>query len=208
MDKTAIKAEICAQSKLVDSIPIDMELVTEIDRHIKDMENQLNECLVHVPAKVTIQNFLPEINKRGTLATRVDDEIWETFSFGKNWYAQTATHEEISFEKHTKGYGFFYTLGEVTFDLGVVECDGVDWYARVIEDKRETHKLTGASVEIKLRAFQHLGILLTQINHQAEQIASSYRSDLTRDALERFPGMQIVGGWNRFFGAVPDSGNR
>lgn len=208
MDKTAIKAEICAQSKLVDSIPIDMALVTEIDRHIKDMENQLNERLVHVPAKVIIQNFLPEINKRGTLATKVDDDVWETFSFGKNWYAQTATHEEISFEKHTKGYGFFYTLGEVTFDLGVVECDGVDWYARVIEDKRETHKLTGASVEIKLRAFQHLGILLAQINHQAEQIASSYRSDLTRDALERFPGMQIVGGWNRFFGTVPDSGNR
>ncbi len=208
MDKTAIKAEISTQSKLVDSNPIDMALVTEIDRHIKDIENQLNERLVHVPAKVIIQNFLPEINKRGTLATKVDDDVWDTFSFGKNWYAQKTTHEEISFDRHSKGYGFFYTLGEVTFDLGVVECDGVDWYARVIEDKRETHKLTGAPVEIKLRAFQHLGILLTQINHQAEQIASSYRSDLTRDALERFPGMQIVGGLNRFFGNDPLSGNR
>ena len=67
MDKTAIKAEISAQSKLVESIPIDQALVTEIDRHIKDIENQLNERLVHVPAKVIIQNFLPEINKRGTL---------------------------------------------------------------------------------------------------------------------------------------------
>lgn len=208
MDKAAIKAEICAQSKLVDSNPIDMALVTEIDRHIKDIENQLNDRLVHVPAKVIIQNFLPEVNKRGALATKVADDVWDTFSFGKNWYAQKATHEEISFVRHSKGYGFFYTLGEVTFDLGVVECDGVDWYARVIEDKRETHKLTGASVEIKLRAFQHLGILLAQINHQAEQIASSYRADLTRDALERFPGMQIVGGLNRFFGPGPLSGNR
>lgn len=207
MDKTAIKAEICAQSKLVESIPIDQALVTEIDRHIKDIENQLNERLVHIPAKIVIQNFLPEVSKRGTLATKVADEVWNTFSFGKNWYAQKATHEEISFDRYSKGYGFFYTLGEVTFDLGVVECDGVDWYVRVVEDKRETHKLTGASVEVKLRAFQHMGNLLAQINHQAEQFASSYRADLTRDALERFPGMQIVGGLNRFFGSDPHSEN-
>lgn len=208
MDKSAIKAEISAQSKLVDSIPIDQALVTEIDRHIKNIENQLNERLVHVPAKVIIQNFLPEINKRGTLATRVDENVWNSFLFGKNWYAQKVVHEEISFDRHSKGYGFFYTIGEVTFDLGVVECDGVDWYVRVLEDKRETYKLTGASVEIKLRAFQHLGMLLAQINHQAEQFASQFRADLTRDALERFPGMQIVGGLNRFFGTDPLSGNR
>jgi hypothetical protein len=208
MDKTAIKAEICAQSKLVESNPIDMELVTEIDRHIKDIENQLNQRLVHVPATVIIQNFLPIVNKKGRLATKVGDDIWDTFSFGKNWYAQKTTHEEISFERHTKGYSFFYTLGDVTFDVGVVECDGMDWYARITDDKRETHKLTGASVEIKLRAFQHLGILLAQINHQAEQMASSYRADLTRDALEGFPGMQIIGGWNRFHNTDPFSGNR
>lgn len=208
MDKAAIKAEISAQSKLVDSLPIDQALVTEIDRHIKDIEDKLNQRLVHIPAKVIIQNFLPEINKRGTLATKVGEDVWNTFSFGKNWYAQEATHEEISFEKHSKGYGFFYTLGEVIFDLGVVECDGVDWYARVIEDKRVTHKLTGASVEIKLRASQHIGKLLAQINFQAEQIASNFQADLTRDAIGQFPGMQIVGGLNRFFNSDPLSGNR
>ncbi|HND85568.1 MAG TPA: hypothetical protein PLU50_07150 [Pseudobdellovibrionaceae bacterium] len=208
MDKSAIKAEISAQSKLVDAICIDQELVTEIDRHIKEVENQLNTRLVHIPAKVIIQNFLPVIDKRGTLATKVNEEVWDSFLFGKNWYAQKVLHEEISFERHSKGYGFFYTVGEVTFDLGVVECDGVDWYVRVLEDKRETHKLTGASVEIKLRAFQHLGVLLTQINHQAEQLASQFRADLSRDALERFPGMQIVGGLNRFFGTDSITGNR
>lgn len=208
MDRTAIEAEISVQSQLVDSIPIDPELITGIDRHIKDIEKQLNERLVHVPAKFIIRNFLPEIDKQGTLATKVDNDIWGTLSFAKNWYAQRITHEEIAFESYSKGYGFFYTFGEVTFDLGVVDCDGVDWYARIVEDKRETHKLTGASVEIKLRAFMHLGKLLAQINHRAEEISSRFRADLTRDATEKLPGMQIVGGLNRFFNAGPLSGNR
>ena len=205
MDKSAIEAEISAQSELVASIPIDKALVSEIDRHIKEIEQQLNDRLVNVPASVMIQNFLPPINKRGTLATQVNDEVWESFthSFGKNWYAQKALHEEISFAKHAKGYGFFFTLGEVTFDLGVVECDGTDWYARITEDRRQTYKLTGAPVEIKLRAFPHLRDLLMQINHQAEQVVANYRAELNRDATEHFPGMQIVGGWNRFFGLDP-----
>lgn len=208
MDRAAIEAEISAQSKLVDSIPINQELVTEIDRYFKDTEYKLNQRLVYVPAKVIVQNFLPEIDKRGTLATKVDKDVWETLSFGKNWYDQKVTYEEISFDRHSKGFGFFYTIGEVTFDLGVVECDGVDWYALVTDDKRETHKLTGASVEIKLRASQHLGKLLEQINSQAVQIAESFRASLDRDAMARFPGMQIVGGLNRFFDSDPLSGNR
>ncbi len=203
MDKSAIKAAIDAQSKLMDSIPIDEALVSEIDRHIKDTENQLNLRLVHIPAKFVIQNFLPEVSKRGTLPSIVSEEIWESFLFGKNWFAQKAVHKEISFDRHAKGFGFFYTTGEVTFDLGVVECDGVDWYVRVLEDKRETHKLTGASVEIKLTAFQYLETLLAQINDQAHLIADKYRADLTRDALEGHTGMQVIGGWNRFFSTDP-----
>jgi hypothetical protein len=203
MDKSAIEAEISAQSKLMDSIPINKALVSEIDGHIKDIENQLNQRLVHIPTKVIIQNFLPEIDKRGTLASIVGDEIWDSFLFGKSWFAQKTVHEEISFDRHAKGFGFFFTTGEVTFDLGVVESDGVDWYVRVTEDKRETHKLTGASVEIKLRAFQHLGRLLAQINNQAHDIASKFRADLTRDALEGHTGMQIIGGLNRFFNTDP-----
>jgi hypothetical protein len=103
MDKSAIEAEISAQSKLMDSIPIDQALVSEIDRHIKNIETQLNQRLVHIPAKVIINNFLPEINKQGTLASIVGDEIWECFLFAKKWHAQKKVHEEFSFDRHAKG---------------------------------------------------------------------------------------------------------
>lgn len=173
MDKNAIMAEISAQSKLVNGIAIDQTLVTEIDRHMKDMENQLNEKLVHMPTKVIIQDFVPKAS--GTL-TKINDEIWNGLHFDKKWLAQRSLHEEISFEKTAKGYGFFYTLGDVTFDVGLCEePDGVDWYYRIIDDKREVFKVTGASVEIKLQAFRHLSKLLAKINEQANQIGFSYR---------------------------------
>lgn len=198
MDKDSIMESISVQSELVNSIPIDHALITEIDSHIKNIEKQLNDRLIHIPAKFIIQNFLPVINKRGHLPTKVDHETWDSFMFGKNWYAQEAMHEELSFERHTKELNFFYTSGQVTFDLGVVEYEGVDWYAKVIDDKRKTYKLTGAPVEIKLKAFQHLTQLLTLINQEAEQIMSNLSNDLTRDAFERFPGMQVMSGWNHF----------
>ncbi len=95
--------------------------------------------------------------------------MWDGLFFSKNWHRETGQHEELSFQKCSKGYGFFYTSGEVIFDLGVSEdLDGADWYIRVIEDHRETHKVTGAPVEIKLRAFQYLTDLLTEIANQSE----------------------------------------
>lgn len=203
MHKSAIEAEISAQSKLMESIPIDQVLVSEIDRQVKNIEIQLNQRLVHIPARVIVQNFLPEVDGRATLPSVVPEEIWDSFMFGKNWFAQKAVHEEISFDRHAKGFGFFYTAGEVTFDLGVVDYEGLDWYVRVIEDKRQTHKLTGASVEIKLKAFPHVTKLLAHINDQAHQISSNLSADLTRDAWERFPGMQVMSGWNHFFSNDP-----
>lgn len=198
MDNNTIMAAISAQTKLVDSIPIDQNVITEIDRHIKYIEQQLNDRLIHIPANVIIQNFLPIINKRGDLPSKVDDKIWESISFSKTWHAQEALHEELFFDRHSKGLSFFYTLGDVTFDLGVEEYEGVDWYLRIKEDKRKTYKLTGAPVEIKLRAFLHLEKLLMNINLQASQIMSNIQADLTKDAFERFPSMQVLAGWNRF----------
>lgn len=174
MDQNAILAEISAQSKLVDSIAINQALVTEIDRHIKETENRLNEKLVHVPAKIVIENFEPKVSKNKT-ATKIDDELWENFSFNKNWWNQKSLHEEISFEKTAKGYGFIFTTGEVTFDVGVYDAEGAEWYYRIIEDKRESFKVTGASADIKLRAFKYLNRLLEEISQQANQIALHYR---------------------------------
>lgn len=156
------------QSELLGGITINADLVNAIDRHIKEVESQLNERLVHVSANFIAANFLPEI-KRQQYATKVDDAVWESLFFAKNWYRQTGYHEELSFGKCQKGYGFLYTSGDVLFDLGVCEdLDGIDWYVRVIEDRRESHKLTGAPVEIKLRAFQHLTPLLRKIAAQSE----------------------------------------
>jgi hypothetical protein len=185
MDETAIKAEISTQSKLMDSLPIDKALVSEIDRHIKTVEEQLNERLVHIPTKIIIQNYIPIVDNGRSLAHKVDDEVWENFFFGNIWYSQSSTHEEISFEKHNKGYSLFYTSGEVTFDLGVVESEGVDWYIRILKDQRQTHKLTGASVEIKLKAFQHLRSLIMEINKKANNIVSKFEKEYsTRNGLE------------------------
>jgi hypothetical protein len=186
VDKNAITAEITAQSKLVDGIAIDQALVTEIDRHIKKMEALLNEKLVHVPASIIIEDFRPKISERQT-ATRVDDEMWDNLSFGKTWWRQTASHREISFEKSTKGFGFFFVTGLVTFDLGVCEdLDGVDWYYRVTEDKRESFKVTGAPVDIKLQAFRYLNQLLAKIGEQANQVAHSfYRAPTSGNSLNR-----------------------
>ncbi len=172
MDKSAIEAEISAQTRLMDSIPINQELVTEIDRHIKNKEQQLNDRLVHVRASVIIRHFLPPA-KVGLLATQVDEKIWNTLRFVKTFCGQKGTYEEISFDKCTKGFGIFFTTGEVTYDMGVVQdFNGTDVYVRVVEDKRQTFKVTGAPVEIKLQAFQHLQALLTEINDRANNVVS------------------------------------
>lgn len=150
-------------------------MVTEIDRHIKDTEHRLNERLVHVPARIIIEDFEPKGSKNEKV-TKIGNDIWNSLSFGKIWRSQKSLHEEICFEKATKGFGFFLIKGEVTFDIGVCEdMEGTDWYYRIIEDKRESFKVTGASVDIKLRAFRHLSQLLPIINEQANQIAFYHR---------------------------------
>lgn len=186
MDKNAIMAEISAQNSLVDSIAIDQSVVTEIDRHIKAMENRLNEKLVHVAASVIIDDFVPKTSKNQPV-TKVNDELWESLSFGKTWNMQTSSHQEISFQKSTKGFNFVFTVGEVIFDLGVCEdIGGVDWYYRIVEDKRESYKVTGASVDIKLKAFKNLNQLLAKIGEEANQIAHSYyRGPVTGRSLNR-----------------------
>ncbi|MEZ4750347.1 MAG: hypothetical protein R3B54_06895 [Bdellovibrionota bacterium] len=172
MDKTAIEAEISAQSKVMESLSMNRELVTQIDRNIKDKEQELNDRLVHIRASVIIRHFLPP-TKQGLLATQVDEKVWNSLRFVKTWCGQTATFEEISFDRATKGFGFFYTTGEVVYDLGVVEdFNGTDVYVRVVEDKRETFKVTGAPVEVKLQAFKHLQELLREISDRANNVVS------------------------------------
>ncbi|MBL7554940.1 MAG: hypothetical protein JNM24_03890 [Bdellovibrionaceae bacterium] len=171
MDKDAILAEISAQINLLNGISITPELVVAIDSHIKAMENQLNERLIHIPTRFVIEDFVPKTRN----ATKVDDGIWDNLSFSKNWWNQKSAYEEISYEKYNKGYGFFFKTGEVTFDLGVCEdAEGVDWYYRIIEDKIKSFKITGASVEIKLRAFLHLSKLLAAISQQGNRITNTF----------------------------------
>ncbi|CAM6000749.1 unnamed protein product [Sphagnum balticum] len=71
-------------------------------------------------------------------------------------------------------------MGEVLYDMGFVEDHGgMDSYVRILEDKRETFRVTGAPVEIKLRAFQHLKELLFEINKRGNNIASRYAEEIT-----------------------------
>jgi hypothetical protein len=188
MNSSDIQSEISAQSMLVESIPIDQAMVTEIDRHIKDQEKQLNDRFVHISVGQIIMHFLPP-HKLGLLATRVDDKVWSSLNFAKVWPSKRNMHEEISFDKCAKGFAFFYTMGEVTYDMGLVEDHGgMDSYVRIIEDKRETFRLTGASVEIKLRAFPHLRELLFEINKRGDNIASRYAEEITnRYSQSGFP---------------------
>lgn len=174
MDKSAIEAEIRAQSKLMESIAIDQRIVTEIDRHIKEKEQQLNERLLHVRANAIIRHFLPPV-KQGLLATQVKDDVWSSLRFAKTWPGMKGTYKEISFDRcsSSKGFRFFYTTGEVTYDFGVcADFGGEDHYVRIVEDNRQTFQVTGASVEIKLEAFQHLQPLLREIADRANNIAS------------------------------------
>ena len=198
MDKDAILAEISAQINLLNGIAITPELIEEIDRHIKNMENQLNERLIHIPTRVVIEEFVPK--KRS--ATKVDDSIWDSLSFTKNWWNQKSNYEEISFEKFNKGYGFFFKTGEVTFDLGVCEeSGGTDWYYRIIEDRVKSFKVTGASIDIKLRAFLHLSKLLAEISHQGRQIYNTFvsapasgnaRNRMSLDMTEAFSPAELA----------------
>lgn len=173
MDKNAITAEMSAQSKLVDGIVLDIATIDGIDRHIKTVENELNQGLAHIEARLVIQDFVPRISK-DRLATKIEDDVWNSLSFSKTWLCQVAPYTEISYEKFSKGFGFFFKNGEVTFDVGVCEdADGSDWYFRIVEDKRESCKLTGASVDTKFRAFKHLGPLLARIK-EVTRSASFY----------------------------------
>ena len=179
MNSSDIKSEIFAQSKLVDSIPIDQSMITEIDRHIKDQEKRLNDRFVHISVGQIIMHFLPP-HKLGMMATKVDDQVWNSLSFTKVWPSMKGMHEEISFDKSNKGFAFFYIMGEVTYDIGFVEDhNGVDSYVRILYDKRETFKVTGSPVEIKLRAFQHLRELLLEINKRGNSVASRYVDEIT-----------------------------
>jgi hypothetical protein len=150
----------------VESNPITKDLITEIDRHIKKIEKQLNERLIHISTSVVVEDFL-----KGRHAAKVNADLWESLYFAKKWHAQKNLHEEISFDKSSQGYSFFYIAGEVTFDLGVCEgVGGTEWYYLVGEDLRETHKVTGAPVEIKWKAFKHLRKLLAKVNGEANNI--------------------------------------
>lgn len=178
MDQNAIKAEISAQSKLVDGIAIDQAMVTEIDRHIKEQENKLNEKLIHFPTRLMLKDFLPEV-PINHLVTKVDEQMWSSLRFVKSWQSKSL-YEEISYEKTAKGFAFFYRTGEVTYDIGFHRGPvGMECYYKIIEDNRETIKVTGASVEIKLRAFKNLRQLLSMIANQANHVASIYRNEQT-----------------------------
>lgn len=179
MNSSDILSEISAISKLVDSIPIDQAMVTEISRLIKDKEKQLNDRFVHISVGQPIMHFLPP-NVTGLTATRVDEKVWNSLKFVKVWPSKRNMHEEISFDKSGKDFAFFYTMGEVVYDMGLVEDHGgVDSYVRIIEDKRETFRLTGAPVEIKLRAFPHLKRLIAEINKRGNTVASRYAEEIT-----------------------------
>lgn len=178
MNSSDIQMEISAQSKLVDSIPIDQAMVTEIDRHIKDKEKQLNDRFVHISVGQIIMHFLPP-HKTMLSATKIDEKVWSSLTFTKVWPSKRGMHEEISFDKSGKGFAFFYTMGEVVYDIGFVEDHGgMDAYVRILEDKRETFRVTGAPIEIKLRAFQHLKDLLFEINKRGNNVASKYAEEV------------------------------
>jgi hypothetical protein len=179
MNSSDIQSEISAQSKLVETISIDQAMVTEIDRHIKAIEKQLNDRFVHISVGLPIMHFLPP-HPLAQLSTRVDDNVWNSLKFAKVWPSKTNKHEEISFDKCGKGFAFFYTMGEVSYDWGIVEDHGgMDSYVRIIEDRRETVRVTGASVEIKIRAFLNLKELLLEINKRGNNVASKYAEEVT-----------------------------
>lgn len=179
MNSFDIQSEISAQSKLVDAIALDQAMVTEIDRHIKDIEKQLNDRFVHISVGQPIMHFLPP-SKVAFTAKKVDEKIWNSLNFAKVMPSMKGMHEEISFDKSGKGFAFFYTKGEVLYDFGIVEdFGGIDSYIRIIEDRRETFKVTGASVEIKLRAFLNLKNLLFEINKRGNDVASRYTEEIT-----------------------------
>lgn len=192
MNSSDIQSEISAQSKLVETIQMDQAMVTEIDRHIKDQEKQLNERFVHVSVGQIIMHFLPP-HPTMLAATKVDEMVWNSLKFTTVWPTKRGMHEEISFDKCAKGFAFFYTKGEVVYDIGFIEDrGGIDTYVRILEDNRETVRVTGASVEIKLRAFLNLRGLLAEINKRANNVATRYAEEIT----------------NRYSHLVEPNGNR
>ena len=179
MNSSDIQSEISAQSKLVESISMDQAMVTEIDRHIKEKEKQLNDRFVQISVGQIIMHFLPP-HKAMLTATKVDETVWNSLKFTTVWPTKRGMHEELSFDKCAKGFAFFYTKGEVVYDIGFIEDrGGLDTYVRILEDKRETFRVTGASVEIKLRAFLNLRELLLEINKRANNVATRYAEDVT-----------------------------
>ncbi len=69
------------------------------------------------------------------LAAKVDENDWSNLKFIKTWPGKVNMHEEISFDKSGKTFAFYYNMGEVKYDMGVVEdFGGTDIYVRIIED--------------------------------------------------------------------------
>lgn len=176
MDTTAINAEVSAQSKLIGELPIDKALVSEIDRQIKAIEVELNEKLVHIEAHHAIFHYLPA-SPAAQSATVVPEDIWSGLNFVKVFPCRDCLHEEISYKRSAKGFGFFYTTGRVKYDIGIVEeFGGTDTYIRIREDSRNQVKVTGANVEIKLKVFEHLRTLLEQISDRSNRVFNEYQT--------------------------------
>jgi hypothetical protein len=152
VDLNATKAEMSAQSKLMENFPIDKGLVSDIDRHIKEIEFNLNENLIHIEAHHAISHYLPD-NPMAQAATLINDDIWKSLDFIKTFPSRDCLHEEICYKRHSKGFAFFYVSGRVQYDVGVVEdFGGTDMYIRIHSDTRQEIKVTGAPVEVKIKS--------------------------------------------------------
>lgn len=164
MNVEFVNNEIIAQKKILENMPIDQETINNIDQHIKESERELNERLMLFEAKVVIENGIPE--GEDNKITKIDQELWNDISFENIWYSECYFHEELSFERQTKGYSFFYTSGNIILDVGF-EDYSKSWYCTIRDDQRVKYQLTGAPVEIKLRAFKNLRLLLKEIDLEA-----------------------------------------
>lgn len=167
--------------------------VKEIDLKLKDIEQALNDELVLIPASIGLSTpYVPaEDNDWSNAANQITHEIWHNeFDNWNSEYSVKVQYRRHHFEElkycknqESKGnFGFFYEEGWVNYKIAMLYFDNggefhlVDAYYVTLEDKRDSIKVTGAPVKIKLRAVEHIDKLVNKVLYEAKLFHKSEKS--------------------------------
>lgn len=166
MDIETIKAQISAQNEILAKTDKNREEAILIDNQIKQAQKKLIDNLMFFEAKIVIESGIP-VDNNGEYAYETYHYELDRIDIQDSWETNNLPHLELSFEKQNKEYAFYCTEGEISSNVFINAYDK-SWLYYPFKDTRKKYKLTGASVEVKKKAFNYLTDLINKIYQKGQ----------------------------------------